>query len=464
MRIPRLTHCLLALVCTLAGCTQTGGLRSSAVANSNANPNIRTVASIGDKPIPIVTGEPGLSQRPETEELDLPPAAGARISGRVYDDRGRPVPNAKVRLAVGGSATGKAGYATTDRSGAFTLRGLRGGSSYAVIAEYQGQNGTMSGRIETDAPDTNVRISLQSRDSEPDRAHSTIRPAKSRVNATVEDDDEDSADDRTKAGRYNSEDLEPPAAEATSLLPRANRSASRISANDSNTRSRSGWNALQRTADDEDGSRSRSGRAVDEPGAGRSSNSSVDAPGQDEDEGPNPLPPALEPRKVGAAFPGDSGDDPPLKIATGTQRNSSLSSRERESAAADSDQAPSTERHRRSSSRDPRPMPEDVVPKGREMRPDSFAPIRGTDPAEAANNQSSRPPRAGRRACGPAAETRLPRSSDSSDESSAGESRPVDGAGSRIAPGANSPIARAAVAPVVVEAFGPVAASTPRRG
>ena len=49
------------------------------------------------------------------------------------------MPDARVRLAVGGEAGGKAVTATTDRSGAFTLRGLRPGSSYTVIAEYQAQ-------------------------------------------------------------------------------------------------------------------------------------------------------------------------------------------------------------------------------------------------------------------------------------------------------------------------------------
>ena len=40
---------------------------------------------------------------------------------------------------------GKAVYATTDRSGAFTLRGLHQGTSYAVIAEYLGEDGIKSG-------------------------------------------------------------------------------------------------------------------------------------------------------------------------------------------------------------------------------------------------------------------------------------------------------------------------------
>jgi len=433
MRIPRLTHCLLALVCTLAGCTQTGGFRSSAVGNSSSNSNIRTVASIGDKPIPIVTGEPGLSQRPETEEIDLPASSGARISGRVYDDRGRPVPNAKVRLAVGGSPSGKASYATTDRSGAFTLRGLRAGTYYTVIAEYQAQSGALSGRIEAKAPDTNVRISLQSRDSESDQAHSTIRPAKSRVDATLEDDDDEKPDVHTRADRYNSEDLEPPAAEATSMLPRRSRNAARLTAGDSLPPIRAGWNPRQRPLEDDAGPKSQSKGTIDEPGSSNSRNSSVKPVGEDDDEGENPLPPAREPRQVGSTFPGDSGDDPPLKIATGRPRSSTRSTRLTAPAALESDQTTSGGRDERLLDREPRPMPEGIVPKAREVRPDSFAPIRGTDPADSDNLQSRSLPRASRPATAPPAETRSSRTSDSSDESSAADPRPADESAPRAA-------------------------------
>ena len=61
------------------------------------------------------------------DDLDPPPATDSRISGRVFDEEGRAVPNARVRLGVGGSAGGRVNFATTDRSGAFTLHGLRPG-------------------------------------------------------------------------------------------------------------------------------------------------------------------------------------------------------------------------------------------------------------------------------------------------------------------------------------------------
>jgi len=372
-----------------------------------------------------------LSQRPETEELDLPASSGARISGRVYDDRGRPVPNAKVRLAVGGSPSGKASYATTDRSGAFTLRGLRAGSYYTVIAEYQAQNGAMSGRIEAKAPDTNVRISLRSRDSDSDQAHSTIRPAKSRVNATLDDDDDENTEVRTRVDRYNSEDLEPPAAEATSMLPRRSRNASQLSGGDSLPPIRAGWNPRQRPLDDDTGSKPQTTRTNDDPGSSNSRNSSAEPAAADDDEGPNPLPPALEPRQVGSTFPGESGDDPPLKIATARPRSSSRTSRQAGSAARGSDEATSAGRDERLSDREPRPMPDGIVSDAREIRPDSFAPIRGTDPANSDNVQNRPLLRSRRRAPAQPAETRSSRSSDSSDEPSEADSRPTDEAASR---------------------------------
>ena len=96
MRIPRLTFCLLALaVGNLVGCSQTSWLRP------NEGSKVKTVATIGDKPLPIVAGEPGSTTSAETEQVDLSPSPGGRISGRVYDDLGKPVPNGGVRLVVG---------------------------------------------------------------------------------------------------------------------------------------------------------------------------------------------------------------------------------------------------------------------------------------------------------------------------------------------------------------------------
>ena len=128
----------------------------------------RTVASVGDKTLPIVSGTPGSSVMAEKVTPELRVGTNGRVSGRVVDAEGRPVPNAQVRLAVGGARGGRMNRATTDRSGAFTLRGLRPRASYTVIAELNDERGQLTGRSDVRAPDTDVRITLGSPDVDPD--------------------------------------------------------------------------------------------------------------------------------------------------------------------------------------------------------------------------------------------------------------------------------------------------------
>ena len=184
MRSSFLSVCLLSILGVVSGCSQTGAVRSSNTSD------VKTIASVGDKPLPIVTGEPGTgSLRVEAEDIDRPARSGSRISGRIYDERGKPVPDVKVRLAVSGAAGGKAVVATTDRSGAFTLTGLRSGSSYTVIAEFEDDDGTMSGRarVERRRPMSGSRCTLPAepirgtprsvrRSQESSRSRMSIRP------------------------------------------------------------------------------------------------------------------------------------------------------------------------------------------------------------------------------------------------------------------------------------------------
>ena len=127
MRISRVMNLPPDAVCGLAGCSQTGPFRPAG--SGGASTGVKTVASVGDQPLPIVAGEPGSSVRADDEAPPPPSTVGSRVSGRVYNERGKPVPGARVRLAVGGASGGKVVSATTDRSGAFTLHGLRPGSS-----------------------------------------------------------------------------------------------------------------------------------------------------------------------------------------------------------------------------------------------------------------------------------------------------------------------------------------------
>src|SRR5262249_3476025 len=143
---PRL---LISSLC-LAGCASTGGV----------SPKIQTVASVGDRQLPVVTGEPGSSVRAETNVAGRRRTSEAKISGRVVDENGAPMSNVRVRLADGRSTGGKVVRATTDHTGTFTLHGIRAGSSYKVIAEYTDDHGDLTGSSEVQAPDSNVKISL----------------------------------------------------------------------------------------------------------------------------------------------------------------------------------------------------------------------------------------------------------------------------------------------------------------
>jgi len=379
MRIPRLIDCLLLLVCGFAGCSQTAGFRS------NPPSNVKTVASLGDKPLPIVSGEPGASLRAETEELDLPSSRGSRISGRVYDDRGKPVSNAKVRLAVGSAPGGRVVYATTDRSGAFTLHGLQSGTSYTVIAEYQGDDGMMTGRAQAKAPQGDVRIGLLSRDGESEQGHGSIRPARPRVEpiSNVDPADDEGTEENGRGGRINSEDMDPPAAEAATLLPRNNLQASRQAFDSSRVPVRAGWNVRQ-TGSKKDATASGESRVRDEEADSTSRSRRSDRAAEDlDDDGPNPLPPALETGAVSSTRPAVGPDADPTRLARSEARASSRPRRQRAASEVDQDGSRASVQRDQTADLAPRPIPEEVLPGERLITPGSYAPIAVTDPREA---------------------------------------------------------------------------------
>src|SRR2546423_12859060 len=103
MRISRLKMANLILVASMCGCSQTSLLRPA------PGDNLKTVASVGDKPLPVRSGPSDSSVRADVAEADLPLPGRGRISGRVYDDRGKAVTGAHVPLAVSGESGGKAG-------------------------------------------------------------------------------------------------------------------------------------------------------------------------------------------------------------------------------------------------------------------------------------------------------------------------------------------------------------------
>jgi thiol-disulfide isomerase/thioredoxin len=82
------------------------------------------------------------------------------VSGRVVDDRGRPVANAEVRLVDGSSTAGRVVRTLTDDAGSFTLR-LRPGQQYTLVA-YGDRNGKeLEGRETVEAPESRVEIALR---------------------------------------------------------------------------------------------------------------------------------------------------------------------------------------------------------------------------------------------------------------------------------------------------------------
>jgi thiol-disulfide isomerase/thioredoxin len=321
MRISRVAICLLTLACGFAGCSQTSSFRP---ARSAGGSDVKTVASVGDQPLPIASAEPGSKARAVDDAPPPPSTVGTRVSGRVFSERGKPVPNAKVRLAVGGASGGKVVSATTDRSGAFTLHGLRAGSSYTVIAEYDDGVATMTGRAQVKAPQTNVRIGLLASgdDSEADRA--SIRPARPRIEpiSNVDPVDDEPARSDVGAGRINFEDMGPPAAEAASVGARQGVQVSRAAGSGRKASGRSSWNARDGAPAKTTGSGD-AGAAGDDESAAKSAPAAQGAAGahadEVDDDGENPLPPALDRATTkGAARAVRSIEEEPVQVASNT--------------------------------------------------------------------------------------------------------------------------------------------------
>jgi thiol-disulfide isomerase/thioredoxin len=330
---------------------------------------------VGDKPLPLVTGEPGSSLRASTEELDLPSSAGSRISGRVYDESGKPVSNAKVRLAVGSSPGGKINYAMTDQSGAFTLRGLRANSTYTVIAESQGEDGVMTGRVEAEAPRTNVRISLQPHDAYSGQNRAAIRPAKPRVEpiSNAEPGEDDDTIGNGKA-RNKNEDIEPPDEEAASLPRKSNLRTARVSTDHSSSPVRAGWSVRQQSTRNDDRTASKPSTNTDRGESTSRGKLPDESAPEIDDDGPNPLPPAIEADPASSAYRGEVDNENPIKIARGTARLLSQPNRRRVTATLDPGDPAADDRADMPAEQEPRPIPEEILPRGRANAPESYEP------------------------------------------------------------------------------------------
>ncbi|HEV3122349.1 MAG TPA: carboxypeptidase regulatory-like domain-containing protein, partial [Isosphaeraceae bacterium] len=365
MRTLRLPLRLLWIPSIALGCNGVMPHRASVA------PEVNTIAWVGDKPMPVVSGVPGDSVASSTAEPSRPDDKNSRISGRVYDVRGNPVPNARVRLAIRGESGGRIVRATTDQSGAFTLHGLRPGSSYTLIAETDDRDGLLTGRAQAPVPSTQVKIKLSDlQDAPAARLPGSISTVGRTSDESGSENDPPAASPRPR--RINSEDL-PPAPEAEALAPaaqatRTRRGVARLSApvpgsrwhrGDAEDDATEGANgdgtsvadrtapsteAIATSADERTSRTGPSEESVSdagprsspasrparrEPRARDSSDSESPSPASskrasepdaalrapaspaDDDDGPNPLPPAIEPGKTQApsepaASPGDS--------------------------------------------------------------------------------------------------------------------------------------------------------------
>ena len=154
MHFPRFSKILGLLPLLLVGCSTTAASRFG------GTPQSKSITVVGERPLPVSTGEPGGKVVASEQEPEPRRNPRTRISGRVLDQSGEPVSGAIVRLADGGGKGGREIRATSDQSGGFTLNGLRPGSSYVLIAESEDEGGPIIGRVEAQTAETGVEINL----------------------------------------------------------------------------------------------------------------------------------------------------------------------------------------------------------------------------------------------------------------------------------------------------------------
>lgn len=278
---------VLAFAALLSGCSSTRTFPSG------VSPKMQSIASIGDKPLPVVGGEPGAKV---VAESDRPARTGkpeGRISGRVVDAQGDPVPNATVRTAITSASKGRVISTTTNKAGAFTLNNLRPGSSYTLIAEWEDDSGLMTGRLDADAPEAGIKITVAPEGGSTSR----IGTRKKRVSPISEESAGSRGSDRPGASDadVNSEDVPAPAPEtdAISSTRSSRRTRAASIADEEPSSSSAGWHRSGSAAP-----RSTTPTHADDDPAPAPSRPERTAPKNDElnldDDGENPLPPALE--------------------------------------------------------------------------------------------------------------------------------------------------------------------------
>ncbi len=277
---------LLGLVFALP----TFGCNAVGFDSARVSPKLKTIAAIGDRSMPTVSGAPGSTIAADRIDPKRVRPAEERISGRIVDPDGVPIPNARVRIAIDGVDGGQAIRDVTDASGGFTLRGLQPGRSYTILAESRSGGKPLVGRGIVEAPDRGVEIALRDvalddRDDSP--SNRSVRNVSNRNRRASDDesfDDEPSDIRRPRTDRrpaFANPDDTPDDDPAANDHAWNNRDPRR---DDFNTRTAfnetSSWNSAA------------SADAADDPIDRKRASTNI-ASTQD-DDGPNPLPPALE--------------------------------------------------------------------------------------------------------------------------------------------------------------------------
>ncbi len=281
------------------GCSSTGGQGRSAEENK-----IRTIASIGDRPVSSSSGTPSSSAVANLDTPERKRDGRDLVSGRVVDDRGDPVPSARVRVADGGLSGGKVVQAKTDKAGGFTLHGLRPGSTYTLIAEYEGKDGPVEGRSEVKSPQEEVEIALSGDDQTLDRRRASRSPLSRNISQRRPVDEADENDRPLKLNRDDTpdrsdiEDVDDLAGK-TSMRTRAGTAVPVSSWRRTDGKPSMSGSALASSAVDDRATQLASTKVAsdneDDPLPEPKSRRGAEPPSVVEDEGENPLPPAIEP-------------------------------------------------------------------------------------------------------------------------------------------------------------------------
>jgi thiol-disulfide isomerase/thioredoxin len=204
---------VIAIACTISGvgCSTVPQTRLSAT-----DTGARTITQIGDRPVRVVSGEPGDSDSRRVSDLTEETDLDREIAGRVVDDAGQPIPYAEVRVAIDGQSGGRVVRVAADEAGRFTLGRLRAGSTYTLIGESRDETGALlTGRERVEAPSRTVEIALGPEGVAPEpgtrRSVAAARPIVSEADDAGDDLEPPAVVEPRRVSQVNDEDLPMPA-------------------------------------------------------------------------------------------------------------------------------------------------------------------------------------------------------------------------------------------------------------